>query len=119
MKRIPVFDATAPVACTLDEADIPDRLELMERLRAQVVAVEPDEHGLLLRFPRHHQVEVDVRRFARDEKRCCQFWGFEVGAGDDDVVLRWEGPPGTEGLLERIAACFRGEEPVSSLADLL
>ena len=24
---------------------------------------------------------------------CCAFWGFAVNATDDEVTLRWEGPP--------------------------
>ena len=76
MSRIPLYDATAPVACTIDETDVAERLAQVERLRAAVTEVERTAAGLVLRFPVDPAVEADVRRFAEDEKRCCAFWGF-------------------------------------------
>lgn len=117
-KRIPIFDASAPVVCTLDDADVPERVELIERMRASLVDVHRTDHGLLLRFPRRPGIEADVRRFALDEKRCCQFWGFEVEAGDE-LLFRWEGPPAAAELLDELHAYFEGDQPLTLLSGLL
>jgi hypothetical protein len=119
VRSIPLFDATAPIACTLGADEVRERTELLERLRRDLDAITTTEHGLLLRFPDRPAVEADVRRFAADEKRCCTFWGFAVEAGDGAVTLRWDAPPGAAELLARIEAHLRGDEPLASVTDLL
>jgi hypothetical protein len=88
MNPIPLYDATAPIACTIGDDESPARIELVGRLRANVRSVERTADGLLLRFAATAANEVDLRRFAIDEKRCCQFWGFAVDVSDDEVRLQ-------------------------------
>jgi hypothetical protein len=118
MKSIPIYDATAPIACSITAEEIPGRIELVERLRSNLTELQRTEHGMLLRFPNRPDIEADLRRFAIDEKRCCQFWGFDVTTGDD-LTLRWDGPPASGELMDRLAAFFTGDEPGSVLAELL
>ena len=40
MKAIPIYDATVPVACTADGAEIAGRLEQLERMRAALARVD-------------------------------------------------------------------------------
>jgi hypothetical protein len=118
---IPLYDETAPIACTIDEADIPARQAQLDRLRAAAARpVERTPHGLLLRFgDADAAVRDDVRAFARDEGRCCTFWGFAVDE-EDGVTLRWDGPPAADEIIDRIPAFFVGDEPASAaLAGLL
>lgn len=119
MATIPIYDATEPIACTLDALQVAERTELIERLRLALTGMSPTDHGLLLRFPARPEVEADVRLFAADEKRCCGFWGFAVDAGDDAVTLRWDAPPDARPLLGRIEAYLRGDEPLAAITDLL
>jgi hypothetical protein len=88
MNPIPLYDATAPIACTIGDDEIPARIALIERLRENVRSVERTADGLLLRFAATAANEADVRRFAIDEERCCQFWGFAVDVSDDEVRLQ-------------------------------
>lgn len=118
MKQIPIYDATAPVACTIASTEIPARIELVARMRTNVSAVDRSEHGMVLHFADGAAVEADVRQFAIDEKRCCQFWGFEV-LDDDGLALRWEGPPSARALLDQLEAYFRGEGSIDALVQLL
>lgn len=118
MKLIPIYDATTPIACTISAEEIPERIELVERLRSNVSELHRTEHGMLLRFPNRPDIEADLRRFAVDEKRCCQFWGFDVTTGDE-LTLRWDGPPASGELIERLATWLTGDEPGSMLAALL
>lgn len=51
MKRIPIYDATVPIACTIGEIEIAGRVELLERLRASHTARRRTEHVLLFDLP--------------------------------------------------------------------
>ena len=119
MKQIPIYDATAPIMCTIGSDEIPERIELVEQMREHLGFVERTEHGLLLHYAPDPQVEADLRRFAVDEKRCCAFWGFEVEATAADLTLRWDGPPNAGELLDQLLAYFEGDTPLTSISGLL
>ena len=123
MKRLlPLYDETATVSCTLSPDELPARLATIERLRTDLTRLERTEHGLLLHFPPSPDLEAELRQFAVVEKRCCQFWGFEVLTGahnGGDLALRWDGPPTAGELVDRLEAFFQGDEPADTLAALL
>ena len=118
MKQIPLYDATAPIACTITTAEIPERIELIERMRANLTGLERTAHGMVLHFPARPDIEADLRQFAIDEKRCCQFWGFDV-LTEDGLALRWDAPPTANDIVDQLEAFLRGDEPASALAGLL
>ena len=118
MKLIPIYDDTAPIACTITTDEIPGRVELIERMRSNLGHLERTEHGLLLHFPIRDDIETDLHRFAVDEKRCCEFWGFDVNRGDD-LTLRWDAPPTAADLVDRLETFFSGDESALDLAGLL
>ncbi|MBA2282529.1 MAG: hypothetical protein M3527_00500 [Actinomycetota bacterium] len=119
MELIPIYDDTAPITCTIDRADIPERLELLDRMRTTAERVERTEHGLLLHFPPRDDVEADLRRFAVDEKRCCRFWGFAVDRTGERLTLRWDGPPDASDLVDQLLAALEGDEPIAAISGLL
>jgi hypothetical protein len=114
-----VYDATAPIVCPADGDEVAKRIAQVERMRAALDHIDRTEHGLLLRFPNEPVIEADVRRFAVDEKRCCQFWGFDIDTTPDEITLRWDGPPDVAVFLERLHAYFLGGEPISTVTGLL
>jgi hypothetical protein len=121
-KRIPLYDETAAIACTIAPEEIPGRLATIERMRSSLRRLERTEHGLVLHFPPatgEDDLEDELRRFAVDEKRCCQFWGFDVVTSDDELALRWDGPPSAHELVDRLEAFFHGDEPADVLTSLL
>jgi hypothetical protein len=119
MNLIPIYDATAPITCTIGTHQIAGRVELLERLRADLRWLERTDHGLVLHFEKRPEVETDLHTFAVDEKRCCQFWGFAVHAADDDLTLRWDAPPDARHLLTDIASYLEGDQPLTELSGLL
>ena len=119
MKQIPIYDATAPIVCTIGSEEIPERIELVDRMRERLGSIERTEHGLLLRFAPDADVEADLRRFAADEKRCCQFWGFDVAATSTALTLRWDGPPDAGELIDQLLAYFEGDTPLTAISGLL
>ena len=97
------IEATAappPIACTLGADEVPGRIEQLERLRGVLTGIERTAQALVLHFPRCPEVEADLRRFTVDEQACCRFWRFAVDTVDDELVLRWEGPPEAAELID-------------------
>jgi hypothetical protein len=119
MKPIPLHDATVPVACTASSDELPLRIEQIERLRRRVTRLERTADGILLHFPEHPDVEAEVASFAVEEKACCAFWGFAITATDDEITLRWDGPPAVEGFFEDLVAYFEGDQPLTAFSGLV
>ena len=119
MNPIPIYDDTAPIACTIGSDEIAGRVEVVERMRASLERVERTDHGLRLHSPNEPAIEADVRHFADDEKRCCQFWGFAIDATDEHLTLRWEGPPATNDLLDQLYGYFDGDLPLTAITGIL
>ena len=115
----PIYDASEPVTCSIDATEVAGRVELLERLRGALRAVERTDHGMLLRFPLRPDVEQDVRRFAVDEKRCCAFFGFAVETTGDELTLRWDAPPRAGELVDQLLAYLAGERELPDIAGLL
>jgi hypothetical protein len=118
-RLLPVFDESASIVCTISEGDKADHLALIDRLRSAATSIERTPTGLLLQFPRTDATSADVRRFAVEEKRCCTFWGFAVVDGEDDIVLRWDGPPTVGGYFDTVERALRSDEPLESIEGLL
>ena len=119
VKRIPLYDETAAISCSLTPEEIPARLATIERMRTELGRLERVEDGLLLHFAPQGDLEAELRQFALDEKRCCSFWGFAVSRDAGDLSLRWEAPPNAAPLLDQLEAFFTGDEPAEILAGLL
>jgi hypothetical protein len=118
-KLIPLYDASADIACSIDRAEVPGRIALIERLRSASTAIDRTEHGLLLHFPVVETIESDVRTFAVDEKACCSFWGFDVDASSEEITLQWDAPPTAAELIDRLHQFFLSDEPLTALDGLL
>jgi len=118
-RLLPLFDDTAPIVCTIGDDEKADRIGIVERMRASASAIERTDTGLLLQFPRAEAIRADLDRFAIDEKRCCQFWGFAVLEGYDDLALRWDGPATAGELLDAIERVLRSDEAVTTIEGLL
>lgn len=119
MRSIPIYNDTAAITCSISNDEVPDRIELVERMRHNLERIERTEHGVLLHFPNRADIDTDLHRFAVDEKRCCQFWGFAINATENQLSLRWDGPPAADDLVTRLVAYFRGDEPLTTISGLL
>jgi hypothetical protein len=119
MKRLPLYDADAPIVCSIGASDVPERIELVERLRSALLRLDRTEHGMLLHFPNDPAVEDDLRRFVIDETSCCRFWGFAVEVEPDALRLRWDGPPTAEDVIEELVTFFSGSGPFTPVFGLL
>ena len=118
-KLIPLYDDTVPVACTITNAEIPERVALIVRMRAAMHDVERTPTGLLLHFPDVPAMRSDLATFVVDEKRCCQFWGFDIVDEPGGVALRWDGPPAADELVGRLHTFFTTDAAISIIDGLL
>ncbi len=119
MKTIPIYDASAPIACTAGSSEIAARIKQIERMRTSLQGIERTEHGVLMRFPNRRDVEADVRQFTIAEKACCQFWGFDITLTAAEIRLRWDAPPALDDAMDRLLERFRGDEPITASGGLL
>ena len=104
---IPIYDATAPIACTLTAGEVQERRLLLEWLRDHLQQVDRTEHGMLLHFPAGEAVAAQLRHFADVETQCCRFWGFDVESTATGLALRWDAPPTADDLVDRLLAWLR------------
>jgi hypothetical protein len=119
VNAIPIYDATAPIACTASREEIPVRIDQVEHMRGHLTRLERTEHGLLLHFPNRPDIDADVRTFAVQEKGCCAFWGFAVSTTGDALTLRWDGPPSVRDFFDRLVAFFDSDQPLTAFDGLL
>jgi hypothetical protein len=117
-RRIPIYDATAPIVCTLSAGEVQERRDLLEWLRTNLAGIDRTEHGMLLHFPAGEHIEGQLQHFATAEKRCCRFWGFAVEQRASTMSLRWDAPPAADELVDRLLAYFLGD-PDADLSGLL
>ena len=106
--RLPLYDATAPIVCTIGGGEVQERIGQFERLRTHVRRLERTDHGLLLHFAADPDLESELRRFVVAEKQCCGFWGFDVEAGPSGLTVRWDAPPAAQELVDRLVGYFDG-----------
>jgi hypothetical protein len=110
----PLYDPTKPIACTIDAADIPEHVARLERIRSQLTRIDRTAFGVVLVLPDSDSNASDVEQLAVEEKRCCEFWGFQlVRAGG--VMLRWDGPPEATAWMDALVEYFEGRTPIGGL----
>jgi hypothetical protein len=119
MKPIPIYDATVPIACTASSDELPIRIDQIERLRGHLTRLERTPDGVLLHFPHRPEVEAEIGSFTVEEKACCAFWGFAVTKTDDEITLRWDGPPAVKDFFEELVDFFESDQPLTAFGGLL
>lgn len=119
MNPIPIYDDTVPIACTASTEELPVRIDQVERLRTHLTRLERTPDGVLLHFPKSPDIEAEVASFTVEEKACCAFWGFAVTTSDDEITLRWEGPPTVKDFFEELVRFFESDQPLTAFSGLL
>jgi hypothetical protein len=94
-------------ACTIDPAGRGQRVEQLDSLVPQVLALRRDGLTLALEFPA--EAAQDVRAFVVEESRCCPFFAFGVDEIDQGLRLAIRTPPGGEAMLDALHAAFAGD----------
>jgi hypothetical protein len=94
-----------PIACTLDRAEMRERLRSIDALLSDA---RLDQHeiagGLRTTFAFTPEVERRVRELVAAESRCCAFLSFAVGRERDTLWLEITGAPEARPVIDRFFA---------------
>ena len=99
---LPMADAEAPVACTLDGPAMADRVADWRALLAHALTREDIDGGLRITFPDRPDVAVEVVRLAAEERRCCAFYDFAIAFTAAGLVLTVRAPGEAAGLVAEL-----------------
>jgi hypothetical protein len=98
---------TAPIACTLSPADMPQRAADIRALgRDALLTVERSEARATLRFRRDSATRTGVETIVAAESKCCAFIDFELSDAADAIVLTLEAPAGGEPAMHMLVDLF-------------
>lgn len=87
-----VVDETVPIACSLNGADIAQRLTDWEDVIGQVVHRDPAEGGVRLVFGVDAPLG-EIARLAAAEYECCPFFAFALTVDTRGIALEVTAPP--------------------------
>jgi DNA-binding transcriptional MerR regulator len=93
---------SAPIACTLDAAALPERLGAWEAVLATVTAREPiGEGGLRLTFGSGVDLGA-LTRLLQAEQRCCAFFAFRLSMDERGIGLEVDAPAAAGDLVSAL-----------------
>ena len=81
-----------PIACTLEAADVPDRVEAWKELLAEATGREEIDGGVQVRFRPGPDLAARVASLAAAEQTCCSFFDFRLRIGSDALELEVRAP---------------------------
>ena len=92
-----------PVACSLTGSEQVVRAsEARELMQGALIAREPIEGGVRLRFRGAFETRAAVRDLARREKECCPFFEFELAEAGEEIVMTVTAPADARPLLDSL-----------------
>lgn len=92
---------TVPIACTLDESELPGRLAEWRRLAEHVVDRTDTDQGMRVRFDRSVSA-ADVADLAAREQGCCSFLTFTMQIAADGTTLDVTAPADARELVRTL-----------------
>ncbi len=98
-----------PLACSLDAAELPERLAQMAELgRSSLLTMESAERRAVLRFRLSPGTAERLATIVAAEEECCAFMTMNLARGPDAVELTIGAPPGAEPVLAEMVHAFGG-----------
>lgn len=91
--------AATPIVCTLDAAEIPDRLAAWQDLMASSTRDDIADGVRLALSPA--VALADVARLVEAERACCSFFSFTLTADEHGAALEIRGPADAVEMLLR------------------
>ena len=98
------MDRDAPIACSLSNDELPERLAELEAIgRDALLSVSPDG---ALRFRADPAIRARLEAVIAAESRCCSFLNFDLREQAGELVLRIGAPEGAEPLAFDLVNAF-------------
>jgi hypothetical protein len=91
-----------PIACTLDAAEMRDRVASIDTLLDDALLDQREiDGGLRARFRDAPDIERRIHELIAAESRCCAFLSFAVGREPDALWLEITGAPEARPVIEQ------------------
>lgn len=88
------------IVCTLDTAEVGDRVADWRAVLAQAVGRTPLDGGIHLAFPPDAAIAAEVARLAAAEHACCAFFDFTIRLTASGTALEVHAPAEAQPLLD-------------------
>jgi hypothetical protein len=98
-------------ACTLTEAQRPDRLAEMGVLGSRVLTADVARWRAVVRFRPDDDTRARVGAFVAAENVCCAFLRMALSDEPDALALTIDGPEGAEPIVQELVAMLAPREP--------
>jgi hypothetical protein len=97
-----------PIACTLSESDLRQRLDEIAGLGANSLIGQESKDGTrVLRFRRNEWTRQRLEQIVTAEARCCSFLDLGIGERDGELLLTIAAVEGGESTADALALAFR------------
>lgn len=104
--------ARAPVACSLNGAELSARGDWLGALGRRASGIERRTDGLTVRFPADDRLESELHALARAESDCCPFLAIVVRRAEgDSLELDVSGPPEAAPVIDEMLASAGSPRP--------
>src|SRR5215467_4494415 len=82
-----------PIACTLGESDLRQRLEQIAALGAAALIAHEEANGAhTLRFRRDEQARRQLQQIVKAESECCPFLDLQIDERANELLLSIDAP---------------------------
>jgi hypothetical protein len=96
-----------PIACTLGESELRQRLEQIAALGADALIAHEEANGIhTLRFRRDEETRRQLRQIADAEAKCCPFLDLQVHERASGLLLTIEAPGEGQAFADELAGSF-------------
>jgi hypothetical protein len=96
-----------PIACTLDENDLRQRLEQIATLGANALIAHEETNGThTLRFRRNDETHRQLEEIVAAESQCCSFLDLSLGEHDGELILALDAPIESRPVADELARTF-------------
>ena len=96
-----------PIACTLGESDLRQRLDEIAALGAEsLIGREETGEGCVLRFRNDESTRRRLEQIVAAEAECCSFLELEINERDQDLLLALAAPGDGRAVADELARAF-------------
>jgi hypothetical protein len=92
------------IACTLDNAERPARVNDWQSLLSRAVDRETVEGGMRVRFPHDPALAADIAGLAAAEQSCCSFFEFSLQLTSAGTILDVRAPAEAQDVVTALFA---------------
>jgi hypothetical protein len=104
-----------PIACTLGESDLRQRLNQIAALGADALIAHEEANAThTLRFRRDDATRRQLEQIVAAESRCCSFLDLQVNERAGELLLTIDAPGEGRAVAAALAGSFSGREAPTS-----